>query len=123
MSGKTERKLSALDRAVQHAIGNGRDLGAEADPARKLYPQLWAWLSTVYVGRDHLKSPAYLTIRLGPEGVLVTLVDRDLCTSLEVSCGTLEEALPAVEAALTGPTPPLKSWGKREPHLRRRRPT
>jgi hypothetical protein len=119
--GKTERRLSTFERAVAHAIGDGRELGSADDPARERFPQLWAWLATVYVGRDSIKNPAYLNVRLGPEGVVVSLIDRDLCTTVEVSCGHLEEALPAIEAALSSSSPPLKSWGRKEPHLRKRR--
>lgn len=118
---KPERKLSSLERAVQQAIGDGRQIGSPEDPARERYPQLWAWLSTLYVGRDSLKNPAYLSIKLGPEGVTAALIDRDLCTAVEIATANLDDVLPALEAALAGPCPPLKSWGRKEPHLRKRR--
>ncbi len=120
--GRSERQLSALEKAVAQAIGDSRALGNPSDPAIAKYPQLWAWLSTVYVGRDCIKSPAYLTIRLGVDGVVISLVDRDLCTTVEVSAGCLEDALPAIETALCSTNPPLKSWGRKEPRLRKRRP-
>jgi hypothetical protein len=102
-------------------MGNGRALGSPEDPARQQFPQLWTWMSTVYVGRDSIKNPAYLNIRLGQDGVYVSLIDRDLCTTIEVHAGTLGEALPAIEAALSQPNPPIKSRGRKEPHLRKRR--
>jgi hypothetical protein len=116
-----EPKVSALDRAIQQAMGEGRHLGLEADPARERYPALWEWLSRIYVGRDQIKQPATLTIRLGPEGCLVTLTDRDLCVSMDASCASLTTALDAMEAALQAPNPALRNWGKKEPQLRRRR--
>lgn len=116
-------KPSALDRAIQQAIGQDRSLGRDDDPARKKYPTLWDWLSRLYVGRDHVKTPATLTVRLGPEGVIVTLTDRDLSCSFDVACNHLQDALAAIEAALSGPSPPMRSWGRKEPQLRKRRPT
>jgi hypothetical protein len=118
---KQERKLSAFEKAVSQAIGDGRTLGNQEDPARERYPQLWGWLTSVYVGRDSIKNPAYLNLRMGVDGVLVSLIDRDLCTTVEISCASLEEALPALEAALANGHAPLKSWGRKEPHLRKRR--
>jgi hypothetical protein len=118
---KPEKQLSALERVIAQAIGDHRSLGGADDPAREKYPQLWAWLSTVYVGRDSVKNPAYLSVRLGPEGVLASLVDRDLSVAVEITASRLEDVLGALESALTGPAPPIKSWGRKEPHLRKRK--
>jgi hypothetical protein len=116
-----DRKLSSMERAVLHAMGENKVLGNADDPAKATYPELWAWMSTVHVGRDRIKTPASLSIRLGPEGVLVSLTDRDLGVGLEVSCASLEMAFAAIEIALQGPNPPIKSWGKKEPNLRKRK--
>ncbi len=75
----------------------------------------------IYLGKDHVKQPATLSIRLGPEGVLVTLTDRDLAVSFDVACSSLTEAFAAMETALTSLSPPMRSWGKKEPSLRKRR--
>ncbi len=112
-----------MDRLIQQAIGADRQLGRDDDPGRRKHPTLWLWLATIYAGRDHVKQPATVTIRLGPEGVLATLTDRDLAVSLDVACPHLADVLAALEAALTGPAPPLRSWGRKEPQLRKRRPT
>jgi hypothetical protein len=112
---------SPMDRLIQQAIGADRSLGREDDPARKKYPQLWLWLSTIYAGRDHVKQPATITIRLGPEGALATLTDRDLAVSMDVSVPHLADVLAALEAALSQAAPPIRSWGKSEPKLRRRK--
>jgi hypothetical protein len=119
--GKTP-KLSSLDRALMQAAGEGQRFGLESDPARVAFPNLWAWLSTIYVGRDHLKQPATLSIRLGPSGVIATLTDRDL--SVAVDCGTahLGEVFEALERLLASDTPPIRTWGKKEPTLRKRKP-
>lgn len=119
--GKTEKRLSALQRAIAQAIGNGRELGNVDDPARQAWPELWTWLSTVHVGQDQVKNPATLSIRLGVEGVIVSLVDRDLSSSVEANCACLADSFQALENALAGPNVPLRTWGKREPHLRKRR--
>lgn len=118
---ESDKKLSALDRLIQEAMGAGKTFGREDDPARKKYPEVWRWLSTCYLGRDHIKQPATLSIRLGPEGVLASLVDRDLAVSVEVTCAGLGDVLAALETALTGPNPPVRSYGRKEPHLRRRK--
>lgn len=119
--GKPADHVSAFDRAVQSAIGDDRPLGNPADPARERYPELWRWLSTVYVGKDRLKQPATLTIRLGPGGVLASLTDRDLCITVEVSVPELADTLAQVEAQLTAGNPVIRSWGNKEPQLRKRR--
>lgn len=118
---KTSARVSALDRLTMEAMGEGKVLGNEEDPARSRTPELWRWLSTVYVGRDYIKAPATLSIRLGVGGVLVSLIDRDLSASIDATCGCLEGALDAIESALTSDNPALKSWGRKEPHLRKRR--
>ena len=112
---------SALDKQIQAAIGQDRRLGNPDDPARKRYPVLWDWLSRIYAGRDWIKQPATLTLSLGTEGVIATLTDRDLCCSCGVAVATLAEVFAALEAALTAPNPPIRSWGRKEPQLRKRR--
>jgi len=119
-SEDNEVRLSALDRAVQTAIGDGRVVGADDDPAKEKYPALWDWLSRIYIGLDRVRTPATLTIQLGPSGVLISLADRDLGVSCGAVCEHLDNALPAMEAALTATVPPLRSWGKKEPRLRKR---
>jgi hypothetical protein len=118
---KSNSHPSALDRVIQSAIGDERVLGREDDPCRTRCPELWDWLSRHYVGRDRVKTPAVLTIRLGPEGCLATLTDRDLSVSIDVACPHVEDVFAALEAALTSDCPPVKSWGKKEPQLRKRR--
>jgi len=115
-----DRRPSALDRAVLSAMGQGRVVGADTDPAREKYPTLWEWLSRIYVGVGHVRTPARISITLGPSGVLVDVSDRDLGVSCGASCEHLDDALSALEAALSGPLPPIRSWGKKEPKLRKR---
>jgi hypothetical protein len=117
----SEPQLSHLDRLVQQAMGADRKLGSEDDPARKKFPALWEWLSRIYVGRDNIKQPAVLSIRLGPQGVLVTLTDRDLSVSFDMSCAHLQDTFAAMEAAIVAPNPPMRNWGKREPSVRKRK--
>lgn len=114
-------RLSALDRALQKALGEGLVFGLPSDPARTQFPALWDWLSRAYVGRDSLKQPATLTIRLGPEGVIASLTDRDLSASLDVGCAHLGDVFSHLEQTLQGPNPPIRNWGKKEPKLRKRK--
>lgn len=116
-----DRKLSSLDRAVAQALGEGKVIGRADDPAREKFPELWEWLSRVYIGKDRLKSPATLSISLGPEGVLIRLNDRDLATGCAAGAPFLEEAFAALESAMTGPHSNWTFWGKKEPQLKKRR--
>jgi hypothetical protein len=116
-----KEKPSALDRVIQSAIGDERVLGRGTDPTKEKYPNLWDWLSRHYVGREHVKQPATLTIRLGPEGALATLTDRDLSVSIDVAAPHLDDVYEAIEAALVSNCPPIRSWGKKEPQLRKRK--
>jgi len=112
--------LSALDRAVASAIGQGRAVGADNDPAKEKYPALWDWLSRIYIGIDRVRTPATMTLQLGPSGVLISLTDRDLGVSCGAVCEHMEDVFKAVEDALTSAVPPIRSWGKKEPRLRKR---
>ncbi len=114
------KRPSALDRAVQSAMGEGRTVGAEDDPAAQRYPILWDWLSRIYIGIGHVRQPATVTLALGPSGVLVSVSDRDLGVSCGATCLHLDDALAALEAALAADVPPIRSWGKKEPKLRKR---
>jgi len=120
--GKPEdRKLSALDRAILSALGDGRTVGREDDPLAASCPDVWEWLTKTVGGTDYLLQPAVLTIQLGPEGVLGTLTHRDLRRSVSVACGHVADVIPALQAELVKPNPAIKTWGKDEPHLRKRR--
>jgi hypothetical protein len=116
-----DKPLSALQREVLQAMGEGRSIGLEDDPAREQFPALWEWLSTIYVGRDRIKQPASLTLTLVPGGVNVRLMDRDLCCSVEVTCRFLADALTSINENLISQNPGIKNWGKKEPHLRQRK--
>jgi len=121
-TGENGQRLSALDRAVLQAMGEGRSVGREDDPAREKYPQLWDWMSRCYQGKDYLRTPSTLSVSLGPEGVLVSVTDRDLCVTVTMATPFLEEIFRAMEIALASDNPPMKFWGKSEPHLRKRKP-
>lgn len=121
MAKGNDRPLSAFERAVASAIGDERPLGCSNDPAQQSYPLLWQWLSTSYVGKDKIKTPAVLTVRLGPGGVLASLTDRDLAVTVEVCCAHLDNVLQETESQLGSSNPIIRSWGRKEPQLRRRR--
>lgn len=115
------KPLTAFERAVQNALGEERSFGSEADPARMTFPALWQWLTSAYVGPEHLKTPPTISITLGPEGVLVRLVDRDLAATVQANCPFLADSFLALESALTSSNPPVVSWGRKEPNLRKRK--
>lgn len=119
-----ERKLSALDRAVLQALGDGKVVGLSTDPAIERWPVLWQWLTKTEGGNmgEYILQPAIVTLQLGPEGVLVTLTHRDLRVTCSIACPHLDGALDSLEAAIASPNPPIKSWGKDLPNLKKRRP-
>lgn len=120
--GKPEKKLSALDRAILTALGDGRKVGLEDDPARTLYPTVWDWLTRTGDGGEHVMQPGQISIQLGPEGVFATITMRDVGVSLSVACTALGDVLQALETSLSSSNPPIRYWGKTEPRLRKRRP-
>lgn len=117
-----ERRLSALDRAIQSALGDGRTVGLENDPAAQQYPDVWQWLTKTDGGRDHVMQPAVITLQLGPEGCLVSLTHRDLRRACTIACPFLGDALESLQRALTSEHPPIRSWGKDDANLKKRRP-
>jgi hypothetical protein len=116
-----DRRLSVLDRCILVALGDGRTVGQQDDPAVEKYPHVWEWLSKTQGGQNHVLQPAVLTIQLGPEGVLVSLTHRDLRVSCSVACPYLDDVLPTLQEALSQPHPPLRTWGKDDPVLRKKR--
>jgi len=117
---KEDKYASALDRAIQSAMGQGRVVGRDDDPAKTDFPALWDWMSRIYIGIDKVRTPAAISIRFGPEGILVSISDRDLGVSMDACCPHLGDVFKAIEAGLTAAIPPIKSWGKKEPKLRKR---
>jgi len=116
------RRPSALKRALDAAIGEERPVGRADDPAREKFPLLWEWLTlTTDETGEYLIQPGSITVSLGPEGVFATVSLKDIQYSCPCSCTYLEEVFAALEAALGAPNPPVKSWGKTEPHLRKKR--
>jgi len=119
---KSDKKPTALQRAIESAMGEGRSVGADDDPAKTKYPELWQWLSNIYVRTDRLRTPATVSVTLGPSGALVTVSDRDLAVSCSAACEHLDDVFAALEKALTSDVQNIRSWGKKEPKLRKRTP-
>lgn len=122
MAKKDEQvRISPLDRAIQQAMGEGRVVGNADDPAKERWPELWRWLTTIYIGRDEMKQPPSITIKAAPGGVVISLTDRDLGISVDAFVGHLEDAIDALEQALNSDTPTIRAWSNKEPSLRKRR--
>lgn len=121
MSSDNPKRTNFLDRLIQQTVADQRQLGRGDDPAKEKLPNLWQWLTTTDAGVKHVKDPATLTIRIGPEGALASLADRSLGYALDVACPSLLDVLAAVEAALAGPSPSIRTIGKGEPKVRKRR--
>lgn len=118
-----DRRLSAIDRALLAAIGDGRTVGQADDPAATRWPDLWRALTmTEDAGHNYVIQPGVLTIQLGPSGVLATLTIRDLRCSWPAACDHLHEVFDAIQAALVAVPSAMRTWGKDEPRLRKRRP-
>jgi len=118
---KSDKPLSKLDAFIGQAIGNDRTIGLPDDPAATAYPTLWDWLTRVTAGKDYIKQPARISVVLGPDGVLITLSDTDLTLSLDTSASHLDDVWRTLDAVLSGPNPPFKIWGKKQPTLRKRK--
>jgi hypothetical protein len=116
-----EKKLSSLDRVILQAMGENRTVGRSDDPAVQRWPELWTWLSTIYIGSEKMKKPSVLSITLQPDGVLARIVDNDLCCSVQVNCMHLDGIFDRLEEALNRPDLPVSTWGKKEPELRTRK--
>jgi len=113
------QRVSALQRAVLSALGQGRSIGADDDPARESMPELWEWLATIYPVEGRVKNPATIIITLGPQGVLANMNDRDLGYAVSATSKHLSGIFQALQDALTSPVPPVRSYGKKEPKLRK----
>ncbi len=116
-----EKRLSTVEKVILQAMGEDRTVGHPEDPAREKWPQLWEWLSMIYVGRDKMKAPALITIQLGPGGVIARLNDRDLAVSVTASFPHLEQLFDQFELLLNSPDIPIQVYGKKEPILKTRR--
>jgi len=121
MAREKPEKVSPLDRAIQQAMGEGRVVGDPDDPAKDRWPELWRWLTTIYVGRDDMKQPPSISIRAAPGGVVISLTDRDLGITVDAATAHLEDALDALEASLNSATPSMRAWSNKEPTLRKRK--
>lgn len=119
--GATAKRVSFLDRAIQSAIGDNRVLGREDDPAREKYPELWRWMTQTDCPGNRVKQPATLMVRVGPEGILVSLNDRDLGYAVDVCCPHLTMILESLERALTSDNLAIRNNPKRDPNLRKRK--
>jgi hypothetical protein len=118
---KQERPVSALDRAIQQAMGEGREVGCLDDPAKEKWPELWQWMTKMYTGRDYIIQPASLSIRAVSGGIAVSVSSRDLASSIATTTPHLVDALDAIERALSNPATPIAMWGRKEPQMRKRR--
>jgi len=110
-----------LQRAIEQAVGKEQKFGRDDDPAVKKFPLLWGWLSTWEADKNNIKTPPGISIRLAPEGVLVSISDRDLARAVDVSCPHLEDVFKVMEAALGDPNCPVRIIGKGEPKIRKRK--
>lgn len=118
---KDKEKLSSLDRAILQAMGEGRVFGNQNDPAHEIFPELWGWLTRCYVGKDKIKQPATLSVSAVAGGFNVRISDRDLGVGVQVIVTELQQCFAALEQALADPSHPFQNWGKKEPHLRKRK--
>jgi len=116
-----ERNLSSLDRVIQQAMGDGKTVGNPDDPAKEKWPQLWDWLTRIYVGVDKIKQPATVFITMGPGGVMARMSDRDLSYSVGVNVPNLADVFDALENQLQLGTIGVGTWGKKDPIIRKRK--
>ena len=118
---KADKVLSLFERATQIAIGQNMKFGAEDDPLREPFPELWEWLTRTELGGGKVKAPARVTIQLTPGGVAVALMDAGLACSMDVACQYTTDWAEALSIALKSPNPPMRFWDGKEPRVRNRR--
>jgi len=119
-SRKKEKPLTKLQRLVQQSIAENVPLGNDEDQAQVDWPTLWEWLSNIDAGKEHVMEPGRLTIALQPGGVSVQLNHRGLAYVCECHCPCLADCFSALEAALSGPNPPLREMGRGRQKIRKR---
>lgn len=116
-----QKRPAFLQRAIEQAIGNEQSFGREDDPAAKKWPYLWNWLTTWEVGKNNIKTPPSITIRLGPDGVLCSVSDRDLGKAVDVALPHLADCFNAIEEALAGGKVAVRNIGRGETKVRKRK--
>jgi len=116
-----DKRPTVLQRAIEQAIGHEQSFGREDDPAAKKWPLLWQWLTTWEVGKNNVKTPPTITVRLGPDGVLASVNDRDLGKALDATCPHLGEVFQALEKMMASENPTIRNIGKGEPKIRKRK--
>jgi len=118
----TERRRPAfLQKAIEQAIGHDQSFGRDDDPARERWPLLWDWLSTWEVGKNNVKTPPTLTVRLGPDGVLASVSDRDLGKAGDVAFPHLSDVFDVIEKGLADGTLSVRNIGRGETKIRKRK--
>jgi len=115
-----ERRLSLFQRAQEEALGKSIPLGRQDDPARKLYPEMWHWLTQTDVEGNRLKEPASIILRITPEGWAITLNDRAFGYAWDANSEFLESVFANLEIALNDPTRARKTHNK-DPKVRKRK--
>jgi len=118
---KEPQRVSSFQRALEQAMGDGREVGNPEDPSNERFPALVQWLTTIYVNRDEMKAPATLTIKATPGGYLVSVNDRDFSMAVDTFITNLSTALEAMEVALNDPNASTRAYANREPTLRKRK--
>jgi len=116
-----DKRPGFLQRAIEQAIGHDQNFGREDDPAAKKWPLLWEWLSQWEVGKNYVKTPPTLTIRLGPDGCLASVNDRDLGKAGDVNFPHLAGVFDAIERGLRDGTITVRNLGKGEAKIRKRK--
>lgn len=115
------KRPAFLQKAIEQAIGKDQSFGLDNDPAAKKWPLLWSWLTQWEAGRNYVKTPPTLTLRLCPSGVLAAVSDRDLGKAVDVACPFLPDVFDAIEKALADPNCAVRNIGKGESKLRKRK--
>jgi hypothetical protein len=110
---RKEKKLGFLDRMIMIAQGENLPLGCKDDPAQEQFPELWRCLTETDAGKENVKEPGTLTIRMGPDGALVSLNDRSLNFTADASCKRLGDVFEAIESALNGESGQLRTNNRR----------
>lgn len=112
---------SVVERLIEQRSGDDETQLPPDETLRKECPETWKWLTWKGQGTPYVKEPAVVRITLGVGCWTVTISDGDAMVSMDVTSLRFQDIPQALEKALSGPNPPLKSWKGKEPHFRERK--
>lgn len=118
---KEKQTVTAIDKLIQKAMANDEDIGNPDDGSLGTWPMVLSWLCKVDCGKGMVKEPAKLSIKAVPGGYVGTLSDNTLKVAIDAFAQDLAGVFDALESALSQAVPNIRTFGRGEPMLKKRR--